>query len=349
MSPAVPATPASQAPLQIAPAPAPVPVGKPGRVIAFLSIVAIAALWLQHHLGFEFAKLGVVATALTIWGLVGKLAGWIDEQQSQKGILELIAKRPLRAVVRFMTRSTPLYATGIIVGVVMMTVSSVTVRSDTPGERAAITLGALEAGATPNVDTLTRDQSIVRFFPVLTSPFGRLYHVDADGYIATSVNVYPPIARQLVLGRDLSATPSVLFRPFDEGVVALADSAEFQVKRLTSSGQWEPLGQSAPTGVPSSFIIGRRKPISDAAMVVWALEATANGAPEAARAQLLVTWRSPKSVSIQGQLRPRDCLLAEIRLHGALKERALVQLSNDPLIDVLMHAAGADTTKVPSC
>jgi len=79
------------------------------------------------------------------------------------------------------------------------------------------------------------------------------------------------------------------------------------------------------------------------------LEAAANGAPEMARSKLLVTWRAPKSVPIQVELHPRDCLLAEIRLHGNLKERAVVPLSNDPLIDVLMQAVTTDSNRVPTC
>jgi hypothetical protein len=241
-----------------------------------------------------------------------------------------------------------LYTAGAMVAVVMATVSSVTVRSDAPGERVAISVGLFDSRTPPGADTLTRDKAVVRFFPILTSPFGRLYQVDADGYVATPVDVFPVLGRQMVLGRDLSAAPSVLFRPFVEGIAALADSAEFQVQRLTD-GRWEKLAVAAPSGVASSFLVGRRKPISDAAMVVWALEATANGAPEPARAQFLVTWRNLKQLPIQGELRPRDCLLGEIRLHGNLKERALVQLSNDPFVDVLMRSVSADTSKVPSC
>ena len=74
-----------------------------------------------------------------------------------------------------------------------------------------------------------------------------------------------------------------------------------------------------------------------------------DGAPEMARSKLLVTWRTPKPLQIQAELHPRDCLLAEIRLHGNLKERAVVPLSNDPLIDVLMQSGTTDSTKVPTC
>jgi hypothetical protein len=341
------AAPAGQTPLQIAPEPP--AEGEPfGRIVAFLAIVAVAALWLQHHLGFEFEKLGVIAIATAAWGVMGKVADWVGEKSAMGRFIDAWFKTPLRVVLRYMTRPAQLYGTAVLVGVLMATVSSVTVRSSAPGERAAVSLASLDSRRTPRTDTLTRDKAAVRFLPILTSPFGRIYEVDADGYVPTQVTVYPLVSRQVILGRDLAAAPSVLFRPFDEGVVALEDSADFQVSRLRD-GQWERLAEYHAGGVASSFLIGARKPISDAAMVVWALEAAANGAPEMARSKLLVTWRTPKSVPIRVELHPRDCLLAEIRLHGNLKERAVVPLSNDPLIDVLMQAVTTDSTKVPTC
>jgi hypothetical protein len=343
-----PAAPAGQAPLQIVPDP-PDPDGGPfGRIVALFAIVAIAALWLQHHLGFQFEKLGVIAIATAAWGVMAKVADWVGEKSAMGRFIDAWFKTPLRAALRFMTRPAPLYGTAIIVGVLMATVSSVTVRSSAPGERAGVSLASTDSPGTPRTDTLTRDKAVVRFLPILTSPFGRIYEVDADGYVPSQVTVYPLVGRQIMLGRELAASPSVLFRPFDEGVAALEDSADFQVSRLRD-GRWERLAVYHAGGAATSFLIGGRKPISDAVMVVWALEAAANGAPEMARSKLLVTWRSPRTIQIAGELRPRDCLLAEIRLHGNLKERAVVPLSNDPLIDVLMQSVTADTNKVPTC
>ena len=235
-----PAAPVGQSPLQIVPQP-PDPQGGPfGRIVAFFAIVAVAALWLQHHLGFEFEKLGVIAVATAVWGVMGKVADWVDEKSAMGRFIDAWFKTPLRFVLRHMTRPAPLYGTAVIVGALMATVSSVTVRSSTPGERAAVSLASLDSRGTPRTDTLTRDKAAVRFLPILTSPFGRIYEVDADGYVPSQVTVYPLVSRQIVLGRDLAASPSVLFRPFDEGVVALEDSADFQVSRLRD-GRWERL------------------------------------------------------------------------------------------------------------
>ena len=141
----------------------------------------------------------------------------------------------------------------------------------------------------------------------------------------------------------------MIFRPSGEGVAALDDGGVFQVSRLRD-GRSEPLTNFADSGSASSFLLGQTKPISDAMLVFWTLEATASGAPEAVRAKLLIIWRNPKQLPIRGrQLGPHDCLLAEIRLHGQLKERALVSLTSSPLVDVMMRDATSDTVKVPTC
>ena len=77
-----PAVPAGQPPLQMVPEPPSSEGGPFGRIVAFLAIVAVAALWLQHHIGFEFEKLGVIAIATAIWGVMGKVADWVGEKSA---------------------------------------------------------------------------------------------------------------------------------------------------------------------------------------------------------------------------------------------------------------------------
>ena len=133
-----PAVPAGQPPLQMVPQPPSSEGGPFGRIVAFLAIVAVAALWLQHHIGFEFEKLGVIAIATAIWGVMGKVADWVGEKSAMGRFIDAWFKTPLRVVLRYMTRPAPLYGTAVIVGVLMATVSSVSVRSSAPGERAAV-------------------------------------------------------------------------------------------------------------------------------------------------------------------------------------------------------------------
>lgn len=314
-------------------------------------MLAIGALWLQHHLGFEFQKLGWVTLVGLLWGCMEKLAGWIGAKPAIDQEAGRLFKAPLRGLLHLLARPVPLNLIGGLLALLMATVSSVSVRSDAVGERSTVSLLSLEERGTARTGKLSPDAPLVRFL-LATSPFGRVYQVDAEGYVPAQLTVYPLIGRQVLLGRDLGLSPSVLFRPFAEGMAALSDGAVFTVTRLRGDSA-ERLVAAADSGAATSFRLGRPKPISDAMVVSWTLEATASGAPETARAGMLITWRNPKQLTMRGELNPRDCLLAEIRLHDKLKARALVTLSDAPLVDVLLPDIAADkvadTAKVTSC
>jgi hypothetical protein len=313
-------------------------------------MLVIGALWLQHHLGFEFQKLGWVTLAGVAWGLIGKLADWLGETSAIGQVVDRWFKTPLRSLVHRLARPAPLYLLGGPLALLMATVSSVRVRSDAPGDQSVVSLVSLDDAddSRSRADALSLDEPLVRFFPVLTGPFGRLYQVDADGYVPTQLTVYPLVGREVLLGRDLISAPSVLFRPLGEGMAALRDGGVFTVSRLRGDSA-EQLASAADSGSAAAFLLGRRKPIPDAMAVFWALELTASGAPEPVKADMLITWRNPRQLAIPGELAPRDCLLAEIRLHDRLKARALVTLPEAPLADVLLPDILADTVEVPSC
>lgn len=318
------------------------------RVVAVLAVLSLAALWLQHHIGFEFKDLGIVALAGAVWGGIGQLAEVFDEKWGIGKLARNIFKAPLRASLLFLAEPVPLYCFIGLLAFVMATLSSVTVRSDVPGEQATISLATLDEAGTPRTQAMTADQPVVRFRPVLTSPFGRLYKIDAEGYVPTQLSVFPFVGRQVLLGRDLVASPSVLFRPFAEGIAALEDGAVFSVKRVRG-GKEEQIVVDTDSGTASAFLLGRPKPISDAMMMFWNLEATASQAPEPIKAKFLLLWRSPKQVTMRGELAPHDCLVAEIRLHDKLKARGVTVLADASFADVLMQDVDGVPLKVPSC
>jgi hypothetical protein len=319
-----------------------------GRVFAVLAVLSLGALWLQHHIGFEFKDLGVVALAGAVWGGIGELADLLGEESGVRKFTETVFRAPLRQLLFFLARPVPLYIGTGLLALAMVTISSVTVRSEVPGEQSAVSLSSLDETGVPRKSTMNPDQPVVRFRPVLTSPFGRLYRVDAEGYVPAQLTVFPFVGREVLLGRDLVTSPSVLFRPFAEGIVALRDGGVFSVKRVVG-GKEEQLVTDSDSGSAAAFLIGRPKPVSDAMLVFWNLEATASRAPDAIKAQLLLLWRTPKQLAMRGELSPRDCLVGEIRLHNRLRARGVVSLAGSSFVDVLMQDVDSQPAKVPSC
>src|SRR5438034_6860190 len=104
----------------------------PRRVVAVLAILSVAALWLQHHFGFELQKLGLVAVAGGVWAFMGKLADWLGETTAMKRFVAQLFRAPLRKVFRGLTHTSSLYALGGVVVFMMATLSSVVVRGESP-------------------------------------------------------------------------------------------------------------------------------------------------------------------------------------------------------------------------
>jgi hypothetical protein len=316
------------------------------RVVALIAVLSIGALWLQHHLGFELGQLGAVALAGAVWGGIGELATVFGDDAGIGKAVDRVFKTPTRGLLLFLARPRPFaILTGLLV-LAMATLSSVTIRSDAPGEETSVSLATVDEGGTPRRSKLTADEPVARFRPVLTSPFGRLYRVRADGYLPAQINVFPLVGRQVLLGRDLVMSPSVLFRPFAEGIVALRDGAVFSVKRIRARKE-ELI--AVDSGNDAAFLLGRPKPVSDAMMILWNLEVTASPAPDHIKAQMLLLWRSPRQLTLHTELAPRDCLVAEIRLHDQLRSRGIAMLSDATLVDVLMQDVTSEPVKGPSC
>lgn len=304
-----------------------------GRVILLLMMVVTAGLWLEHHLGLGIAKLGAVALVVGALGAVAKLVSWLGQKSTVGSFIDSKVKSPLRAILRGGSSPRPLRVIGAVLALLMATLSSVTVVSDTPEQAVTVSIAALDPPGRSRTESLIPGKPLVRFHPVVTSPFGRLFRVEATGYVTASLTVYPLVGRQVRLGRDLIPSPSVLFRPFVEGVSALKDGAVFRVSRVGANGL-EPV--ATDSGTAASFLVGRPQPVTDAQMQFWSLELDAAGAPAGERARMLMLWKNPRQLTALRGLAPNDRLVAEITLRDRVCAHAEITLTGERLMDVLL-------------
>src|SRR5215831_8774333 len=123
--------------------------GQARRVVALLAVLSIGALWLQHHIGFKFEELGVVALIGAVWSGIGELADLFNEESGIGKAIDTVFKTPIRGVLLFLARPRPFATlTGLLV-LAMATLSSVTVRSDAPGEESSVSLATLDERGAP--------------------------------------------------------------------------------------------------------------------------------------------------------------------------------------------------------
>src|SRR5262245_17510148 len=81
--------------------------GQARRVVALLAVLSIGALWLQHHIGFKFEELGVVAFVGAVWGGIGELAELFDEKSGIGKAVDKVFKTPIRGLLLFLARPRP--------------------------------------------------------------------------------------------------------------------------------------------------------------------------------------------------------------------------------------------------
>ena len=306
--------------------------GEVGQIVLLLLIVVIAGLWLGHHLGLGIVNPVVAGAAIaaTIIGgvvkvgeLVGlKLGEWI------KPVLPVLRGRLARL-------ATPgvLWTAGPALALLMGTFSSITVIPEAGDEAIAVSVKPLGCHGPSWRDSMAPGQPMARLGLLVTNPFGCLYRVEASGYSAAAVPVYPLAGQRVVLGEDLLPVPSVLFRPFVEGLSALGDGAVFRVSRVGPQG---PELLVADSGRPGSFRLGRRQPPTEAMIEFWRLQLDAAAAPPAERARMLILWSTTRQLSPLRAPASGDSLIAEIVMHDSVVAHAGLTLGHERLVDVLV-------------
>jgi hypothetical protein len=306
------------------------------RALALVGLLAVADLWLHHHTGFGIRNIGVPAGLAAALALGVKAAGYLFGGERVKAALGGVTEPVKQALRRLVTQRLLLVSAAVLVSA-MLLVSSVTVVNDEAGGAAAVRVSPLDGGAAGRSRALS---GATRTIPVWTTPFGRLYRVDADGYVGASFAVYPPIGLRVQLGRELSTLPAVLFRPAPETLGFLDEGAVLTVTRAR--------GQvvdtiAADSGYRGSYLLGRGGAITAGLVDDWERELTAGNVADdpasmAGVNSTILAWKSPRRLAgVAAELRLGDVLRAEVRFNGALVGQGEVTLEGDDLLDVRLE------------
>lgn len=306
------------------------------RALALVALLAVADLWLHHHTGFGIRNIGIPAGLAAALALGVKAAGYLFGGERVKAALSGVTD-PVKAALRRLVTRRLLLVSAAVLGSAMLLVSSVTVVNDEAGGSTAVRVTALEDGGSGKSRALS---AATRTIPVWTTPFGRLYRVEADGYVGASFAVYPPIGLRLQLGRELSTLPAVLFRPAPETLGFLDEGAVLTVTR-TRAQRVDTI--AADSGYRGSYLLGRGGAITAALVDDWERELMAGNVADdpnslAGVNSTILAWKSPRRLA-RGpvELRIGDVLRAEVRYNGALVGQGEVTLEGAGLLDVRME------------
>ena len=294
------------------------------RFIALVLLAAGVQLWVNHHLGLSSQTPWVALGLGTVSGVLGLAARLLDDGE-KKGLAE-----GLRKVLRgLLHRGLLTWLWGLaLVGALFLSSVMVIPEAAARGKATLRSVDGQLLGERSFADGIAR-------FVVFTSPFGRPYRLSVHGFLEETVAVYPLTGLKLTPERDLRRSPSVLFRPSREGVLALRSQGTFTVA-LKGPGGDDPL-VAPQKGHVGAFLLGRAQAIPPASVGLWRLELEGGAASPALLAQMVLAWSRAQVLEPLRPLAPEMILVAEIRTPvGVVVSRAQVTLGREALTDVAL-------------
>jgi len=297
------------------------------RIAALVVILASADLWLAYHVGVGTDNTAVLSVAVMALMGAAKLVGKLPDPQQQKHVAD-----SLRAFFRPVLWTPVLMVLAIIGLVVVLTLTSVTVVPRTEGTPVHACITPVTGKEATEFST-DGSGKLARAL-VATSPFGRPFRLEVDGYLPAIIRVYPIIGTVVRPSNDLRRSPSILFRPpwsvfsslLNGGTIRILEGSSAPRKLIAEAGDYR-----------GSFLLGDAKGIPTSLRSQWQLElAAANLRPKDAAATLL-DWSQFKRLTLDPNvmLVPGATLEAEIRTRADKPvARVVVTVGNEELVDV---------------
>lgn len=283
------------------------------RAVLLLIWLVLANVWSNRHLGIGWDK--------PIWSLLLGALGvgfGLFEAADQN-----LKKRWLGKIVACMVQ-TPILATiYALLGITACFLTSVSIVNDPSGTAFAAMLASPD---NPNIALLSEDnkgnpKEPLTLRPVWTTPLGKLYALQVDGYVPETISVYPVWGVTLRPDRDLRTAPSVLLR-LPTGSVSASARVKIWRKRAALSAIL-----IADCHKPwSSILVGKPQPIPPKMVEDWRLHEVALGNRSVTvLAQLIAAWMNPKLLRPPDLLQPGDEIVA-MAYNGSDQQLAVTQL-----------------------
>ncbi|NIS38895.1 hypothetical protein GWN26_13615, partial [Candidatus Saccharibacteria bacterium] len=208
------------------------------RFIAFALAIFLLNLWSAHHLGTTIGDLSFINGPLGILAVVSFLAQWLTEKEASD------FKTRVRKWFLFFLKPPALIFLYAFLLICSSLVSSVTVLSDgTPGKLTVALTPEGNNQGNEKKEELRGSNDVVRFIDS-TTPFGRPFYLEVDGYLRKSFDLYPWVGTKIRVREDLTPLPTVLLRIptaarmfLSGGSVELyiADTGDGQERRLLNT------------------------------------------------------------------------------------------------------------------
>jgi hypothetical protein len=211
--------------------------------------------------------------------------------------------------------------------------TSITLKSSDDAQEVKALVAARSIEGSENFKSINKNNNPARFFR-FSHPFGRKFHVEAEGYSKTTVKVYPWLGKKLALDEDLRPSTTLWIRLPTTLVNTLLDQCALVIcnENDTLYNVKTELGKG-------SLVIGRKLSVSEERLSSWTMEAsTFIDANEPSLVNnILFGWQSIRHINPEHELGREDELKIFLNhASGMTLAQAIVTGADKPVIDVLL-------------
>lgn len=301
--------------------------------ILFLSIlIFIVNSWSLRHIGKDAINvfmangpLLLIAIFKFLWNFFQKDDGKSDASNGESKLFSWLTV--------FLRTPVLVLLFGIIL-VAGSIVSSVTVMDSGTQDNLSLSLVPEGKQKTKENPMQLSGPNDVRKYIKLTSPFGRAFYLEVDGYLRHSFDLYPWVGEKIRIKGDLKISPSVLIRvPESEQMGLSTGKIEVWMDQKKIAEKKTDINHGA-------IIVGHNMALPNAFFEKWNLEFTAKQIPDVTAALSLLRWQQPEAIRPMVPLEADRKILAKFYVNDMIRAKAEYVVTSDVIQDVRLIAEG---------
>jgi len=303
------------------------PLDKLGINLLFLAIaVFLINIWANHHLNINGKSLVLINIIPAIYGILTFLMSFGSDDEVKS------LRRKMRPVLFFFLKPGVLTIIYLVFFSCGSTISSVTILADGMDEHIEISI-IPEGLENPKQSRIINSPYDIAKMVLFTSPFGKSFYVNADGFIRESFELYPWIGKRIRLTKDLRPTPTLLFR-LPGPSIRRYDGGKFKIltKDDTISSRKINSQQS------SSIMLGKYRRIGQEYKDDWNVSLLIDEVENPKRASILRAWGNPIVLDSINLYPGESVQVLFFNNSNLLKSSADIVVLDDAFQDVLLNS-----------
>jgi hypothetical protein len=292
------------------------------RLLLLAFLLATANAWVSRHFGNKWLYFGVYNGAIGIFWILFGYLGESEQKRSKKIFRNFLMRAVGNSVL------VPLL---IVILISTSFISSVTVMASGVGGPHSVQLTPEGEKQHEGSSKLLRDETgIVRFIR-FTTPFGKPFYLEVQGYLRKHFDLFPWTGATFRIAQDLERSPAILVRIPKERLM-LAQGGRIVIEVNGQKPYDFETNQSQ-----GAVLIGPPTPISQSLVAEWRSALKASGAPEVLAERAVRMWKNAIATPVEHPLLPGATLACKFLAPGGqIVAETHTVVDKTPVQDILL-------------